>query len=96
MSLRLGCLEFRGSTHKGIRGTSVVDMSPGSVFEMSSLETLNDARIALGLEGILSRRTRNHPASAEGPYLAVHHPDAQRDRVRRIVEKVDAKAIARG
>jgi hypothetical protein len=63
---------------------------------MSSIETLNDARIALGLEGILSRRTRNHPSSAEGPYLAVHHNDAQRDRVRRIVEKVDEKAIARG
>lgn len=71
-------------------------MPPGSVFEMSSMETLNDARIALGLEGILSRRTRNHPASANGPYLAVHHNAAQRDRVRRIVEKVDALAIPRG
>ena len=37
------------------------------------MEKLQDARIALGLEGILSRRTRNHPASAVGPYLAVHH-----------------------
>lgn len=71
-------------------------MSAGSVFEMSSLETLSDARIALGLEGILSRRTRNHPASAKGPYLAVHHSAAQRERVRRIVEQVDASAVPRG
>lgn len=56
---------------------------------------LQDARIALGLEGILSRRTRNHPASAVGPYLVVHHTPTQRDRVRHIIEKVDAMAIAR-
>lgn len=60
------------------------------------MEALNDTRIALGLEGILSRRTRNHPTSAVGPYLAVHHTEAQRDRVRRIVEQVDALAIPRG
>ena len=71
-------------------------MPPGSVFEMSSMEKLQDARIALGLEGILSRRTRNHPTSAVGPYLAVHHTPAQHDRVRRIVEQVDAMAIPRG
>lgn len=67
----------------------------GSLFVMSSSTLLDQARSALAIEGIQSRRTRQPAEATTGPYLAVHHPDALLDQVRVIVRQADAFAVQR-
>jgi len=66
----------------------------GSIYEMSSLERLEAAKVALAREGIVSSRTRGHLEGA-GPFLGIRHNDAQSDHVRRIVREADNAAVKR-
>jgi hypothetical protein len=67
----------------------------GSLFVMSSSKLLDDARTALSIEGISSRRAPQPASATTGPYLAVHHADALLDQVRAIVRDADAFAVQR-
>lgn len=66
----------------------------GSIYEMSSVERLDAAKIALAREGIVSSRTRGQLDGA-GPFLGVRHNDAQTEHVRRIVREADNAAVKR-
>jgi hypothetical protein len=74
--------------HRGYRG------AVGSIYEMSSVERLEAAKVALAREGIVSSRTKGTFESG-GPFLGVRHNDTQTEHVRRIVSAADKAAVKR-